>query len=80
MKIDIATSSASLEDADGVIWQEKFTFDECQGLANLLDQVVSGQQTTIGPLQAALERVRDIFFALQNDSAACIITGPETTP
>lgn len=74
MQVKTKIGGATVTGAEGVVWDEQFTFDACEYIARLLDLALQGNFYGVAePHAAAVERVRDMFQALTNDSDACVV-------
>jgi hypothetical protein len=72
MKVEIGFGEAHVTDAEGIVWQERFTAREAMEAADWIDRLIPAHATPTA--RATLERIRDMLFALTNDSDACVVT------
>jgi hypothetical protein len=80
MQVTTGIGSAAVTGADGIVWDEKFTYNDCYYLADFLAMALEGKFYGVAtPHAAAVERVRNMFYALINDSDACIVHCATTT-
>ena len=75
MKITIGAAGGSgittIEDAQGIVWDEAFSFEECEAIASLLTSWMP--TLTAHARKPPLMRLRDAFLALANDGDACVV-------
>lgn len=79
MKVRLTSDGALVSEAEGTVWQEKFTAAEASNIAYALDKFHQSLNCPGGELIAAqVLRVANMFHALTNDSDACVVTVQES--
>lgn len=78
MKVKFTHDGAVLSEVENTVWTESFGLNDVVIIANDLEQQAKHFEKANLPRSAArLTRVANIFYALANDSDACIITVEE---
>jgi hypothetical protein len=71
MKIDVGIGEATIRNVEGVVGHEQFSNDECFELADMLENL-----NTPDNGGAAIRRLTDLLWALQNDTSVMILSNP----
>lgn len=72
MNVFEADNGISVRDAEGVVWHEKFTAEDCLNIWEVMERVYDTHVPS--PVRPVFKRLMDAMLALQNDSDACLIT------